>query len=93
MEVTEKDKELMIELMEKHLNEVLEKIISGEDRDYVIFPMGIYLGCNKGEALDIYKDFKTRGKKVYFISDEGMWLLDNKGDLNLVQKQERFSCK
>ena len=82
MDVTEQDKKIMFELLEKHLDEVLEKNIRRED-DYVIFPIGIYLGCNRGEALDIYKDFKARGRKVYFINDEGMWLLNNKGEIEL----------
>lgn len=81
MNVTEKDREIMC-----RLHDNFEKVVSENVElcfDYIILPIGIYLGCNKGEVLDIYKDFKGKGRKVYFVSDEGMWLLNNKGEIEL----------
>ena len=83
MDITKED----IEVMRK-FDGALEKLFSNVARelpDYVIFPMGIFLGCNKSMALDIYKTYKQGGLKVYFVSSDGLWLLDHKGDINLVQ--------
>ena len=85
MSITEKDYKVMRDLLDKGLDAVLNEAkpsIIGNN-EYFVFPMGIYLGCNKSMALQIYKSCKPR--QVLFTENNNFWLLDHKGDLTLIK--------
>lgn len=84
--ITEKDYKVMKDFLDKGLNAVLEEAVP-EENDHYVFPIGIYLGCSRSMALEMYKFAKP--KKVYFQDVEGLWLLDQKGELNLIKKRLR----
>lgn len=84
MEVTDKDRETMIELLEKGLHSILEEKTPPSELNHYVFPIGIYLGCSKSMALEIYNHYKPL--KVYFANSDGLWLLDKKGDISLCKE-------
>ena len=49
--------------------------------DYVLFSKDMYMTLCKEEAMDLYNIF--RFTKVYFVDEEGRWLLDRFGDITL----------
>ena len=85
MSITEKDLETMRKLLDKGLDAVLEEATPSiiGDNEYFIFPVGIYLGCSKSMALQIYKTCKPR--QVLFQENNKFWLLDHKGELTLIK--------
>ena len=86
MEITKYDKIDMLNA-DKLYDEVMNSGVDTVDNSgFVLLPIGLYLGCNKGMILDIYKKYKAEGRLVYFVNYEGKWLLDHNGDLNLKQK-------
>lgn len=86
MNITKYDKIDMLNA-DKLYDEVMNSGVDIEDNSgFVLFPIGLYLGCNKSMILDIYKKYKAEGRLVYFVNYEGKWLLDSKGDINLVKE-------
>lgn len=85
MSITEKDLEIMRKLLDEGLDAVLEEATPSiiGDNEYFVFPIGIYLGCSKSMALQIYKTCKPR--QVLFQENNKFWLLDHKGELTLIK--------
>ena len=85
MSITEKDYKVMRDLLDKGLDAVLNEAkpsIIGNN-EYFVFPIGIYLGCSRSMALQIYKACKPR--QVLFTENNNFWLLDHKGELTLIK--------
>lgn len=51
-----------------------------------------FMYLSKSELLDLYKKKKSEGMTVYFQGQgkyQGLWQLDKKGDIVLVDKTEK----
>ena len=83
MDVTKEDREKMCEVLDKGLDTILKQEVDMAIDDRIAFPIGIYLACNRSMISEIYKTYKSGGRKVYFKSKEGLWLLDSKGEITL----------
>lgn len=81
MNITKEDRSAMLDAAQ-----LFDRAINDKGTGPAFLPIGLFLGCNKGMILDIYKKYKAEGRLVYFVNYEGKWLLDGKGDLNLIKE-------
>ena len=55
------------------------------DTYFLTFSIKIYMSLSKKEAMSLYNHYL--GIKVYFVNEEGLWLLDRFGDITLTEKR------